>query len=263
MGVVPRFVPPLPPKAIIAHRGASAYSAENTLTAFRAAAALGAHAIELDVKRTRDGRVVVMHDATVDRTARHGRGAVRALTYAQLQAFNVGPHARPERIPTLEEVLDAVGRRLLVNIELTNYDAPTDDLPWRVARIVRQWGYPERVWVSSFNPVALWRFGQACPEVSVGYLTLPRRGNVTVYRLLARWLPHAALHPHRRQVDAPWVRAAFALGRRVFPYTVNAYPALRATLARAWVDGVFTDRPDVALQARAQVLASLGGQHGR
>jgi len=253
---VPRFGPHLPPKAVIAHRGASAYSAENTLAAFRAAADMGAHAIELDVKRSADGRVVVMHDATVTRTAHGAAGAVRRMTYAQLRALNVGPAAHPEGVPTLEEVLDAVGQRLFVNIELTNYDAPFDDLPQRVAALLKAWGHPERVWVSSFNPWALWRFARHCPEVSMGYLTQPTRGSVALYRLLAPWLPHAALHPHRAQMDADWVRRAHAAGRKIFPYTVNRYAALRDALARPWIDGVFTDRPDAGLHARAAALLS-------
>jgi len=248
---VPAFTPALPPKAIIAHRGASAYTAENTLAAFRAAADMGAHAIELDVKRSADGRIVVMHDATLARTAHGAAGVVRRMSYARLREMNVGPRGRPERIPTLEEVLDAVGHRLLVNIELTNYDAPWDDLPQRVAAVLQAWGQPRRVWVSSFNPWALWRCARLCPEVSLGYLTQPTRSSVALYRLLARWLPHAAVHPHRDQVDAPWVRQAHVAGRKVFPYTINRYTALRATLARGWVDGLFTDRPDIALQARA------------
>ncbi len=255
----PAFRPALPPKAVIAHRGASAYAAENTLAAFRAAVAMGAHAIELDAKRSADGRVVIVHDATVDRTARHATGAVRRMTYAQLRRLNVGPVAAPQPVPSLEAVLDAVGDRLAVNIELTNYDAPWDDLPRLVAAILSRYAGRVQVWVSSFNPWALWRCRRLCPQVSAGYLTLSRPFSVRLYRLLRHVVPHAALHPHASQVDAAWVRAAAQAGRRVFPYTINAYAALVAALQRPWVHGVFTDRPDVALQARAAVLAQAAG----
>ncbi len=254
--------PRWPPKLIIAHRGASAYCAENTLAALQAAARMGAPAAELDVKRSADGRVVVIHDATVDRTAHNGHGAVRHLPYAQLRALNVGDRAAPQPIPTLEQVLTTVGDRLLLNIELTNYDAPWDDLPYRVAALLQAWGRPERVWVSSFNPLALARCRRACPGIALGYLVSPRPASVLVYRLVGRHLTHAALHPHRSLVDTAWVRAAHIAGRRVFPYTVNAYGELRRLLQRAWVDGLFTDRPDVALKVRAALLehhAPAGG----
>lgn len=252
-----RPVPPAwPPKMVIAHRGASAYCPENTLAALQAAVRMGAHAVEVDVKRSADGYVVLMHDATVDRTAHNGHGRVRYLAYTQLRALNVGARAAPQPVPTLTEVLQTVGQHLLLNIELTHYDTPWDDLPQRVAAILRAWEQPQRVWVSSFNPLALVRCRRACPQVALGYLVSPRPASVVLYWALRRGLPHAALHPHRTQVDTAWVRAAHAAGRRVFPYTVNRYAELRAMLQRPWVDGLFTDRPDTALRVRAALTSA-------
>src|SRR6266496_640164 len=111
----------LPRPIVFAHRGASAHAPENTIAAFELALAQNADAIELDVKLTADGHVVVIHDSTVDRTT-GSRGRVKDLSLAQLRSLDAGSFFsekyRGEKIPTLEEVLEAVGKRTIINVEL-------------------------------------------------------------------------------------------------------------------------------------------------
>ena len=109
---------------VMAHRGNSAYAPENTLVAFEQALALGADGCECDVHATADGEVVVIHDATVDRTT-DGRGAVGELTLAQVRALDAGSwkgaEFAGERVPLLAEVLDAhIGRGMLY-VEIKDY----------------------------------------------------------------------------------------------------------------------------------------------
>src|SRR4030042_4999738 len=99
---------------IMGHRGASFYEPENTLRSFRRALQMGVAAVELDVHRTRDGRLAVIHDATLERTT-NGRGRVRDFTLAELQQLDAG---QGERIPSLEEALDLVRGRALLLVEL-------------------------------------------------------------------------------------------------------------------------------------------------
>ena len=133
----------LPKPSIFAHRGSKANAPENTLAAFELAITHKADAIELDVKLCADGQVVVIHDSTVDRTT-DGTGQVRKLSLAALKELDAGSYFdiafRGEAIPTLEEVLEAVGKRIPINIELTNYAAPTDALPAKVAELVIRHG---------------------------------------------------------------------------------------------------------------------------
>ncbi|HET7089154.1 MAG TPA: glycerophosphodiester phosphodiesterase family protein, partial [Anaerolineae bacterium] len=100
----------------LAHRGASAYAPENTLAAFRLAAEMGADGLEIDAKLSRDGAIVILHDATVDRTT-SGSGRVSDLTLSQLKSLDAGSKFRSrfagEHVPTLDEVIDAVGDRLI------------------------------------------------------------------------------------------------------------------------------------------------------
>src|SRR5689334_23229806 len=112
----------LPRPVIFAHRGASAYAPENTIASFEFAVAQGTDAIELDVKLSADGHVIVHHDPTVDRTT-NGKGKVKDLTLAELKTLDAGgffsENFHGEKIPTLEEVFEAVGKRTFINVELT------------------------------------------------------------------------------------------------------------------------------------------------
>src|SRR5437867_7569994 len=128
----------LPRPIIFAHRGASAYAPENTLAAFELALAQNADAIELDVKLSADGHAIVIHDPTVDRTTAH-HGRVRDLSLAELSALDAGSFFSEkfhgERIPTLEEVFETMGKRTFINVELTNYSTPHDHLVETVCKL--------------------------------------------------------------------------------------------------------------------------------
>ena len=113
--------PRLPNRGICAHRGASDTHPENTLPALREAARLGAHMIEFDVALTRDDELVLMHDATVDRTT-NGKGAVANLTLPELRKLDAGswkdPAFREERIPTLDEALEILPENVWLNVHV-------------------------------------------------------------------------------------------------------------------------------------------------
>ena len=111
----------MPARGICAHRGASDTHPENTLAAFREAIRLGAHMIEFDVALTKDGQLVLMHDATVDRTT-DGSDRVSDLTLAELKALDAGSwkggEFKEERIPTLDETLAAMPENIWLNVHL-------------------------------------------------------------------------------------------------------------------------------------------------
>src|SRR5581483_9653967 len=106
---------------MLAHRGASAYAPENTFAAFDRAIALKSDGIETDVRASKDGRLVLVHDARVDRTT-NGEGAVAELSFVELQALDAGSGFNPrfagERVPTLEAFLDRFGGRLPLCLEV-------------------------------------------------------------------------------------------------------------------------------------------------
>jgi len=240
---------------IIAHRGDKAHAPENTLAAFRMAAEKGAPAIEFDVKLTSDGRVIVIHDQTVDRTS-NGRGDVRRLSYADLRALDAGAWfsetSRGEKIPTLDEVFEEVGRRLHMNIELTNYATPGDDLVRSVVEIISKHGLQSRVIFSSFYPINLRKAGALLPEVPRGLLAWSGWMGSLARHVLGRGRSYFALHPHLSDVTEKLVRGYHADGKLVNVWTVNQQDDL-CRMLELGVDGLFTDDPGAASSLFAKV----------
>ena len=239
----------LPRPLVIAHRGDRAYAPENTLGAFRQAAEKGADGIEFDVKLTADGQVIVLHDQTVDRTT-DGKGDISKLTLEQASRLKANvqfPEQFPdERIPTLEEVFEAVGHTLFMNIELTNYSTPSDGLVPKVVELVRAHALQERVLFSSFLARNLRKAAALLPEVPRGLLTL--EGILGLWGRQFGWRGDVqALHPYYTEVKAGLVERVHAAGKSVNTWTVNGENDIKALIG-CGVDGIITDDPALALR---------------
>ncbi len=234
--------------AIIAHRGASAAAPENTLAAFTLAVALGADGIELDVKLSKDGVPVIMHDLTVDRTT-DGHGRVADLTLAELKKLDAGAKKDArfagERVPTLAEVFEAVADKLWINVELTNYTTRGDGLVRVVVELIGKMNLGRRVLLSSFDPFAIRAAKVFDPALPVAQLTAQ---GMPVY-LRDAWLapiaPHEARHPDAVQLKQRGVAHYRRKGCRVNVWTVNDPDDMRRFVSQG-VDGLITDVPDVA-----------------
>jgi glycerophosphoryl diester phosphodiesterase len=244
----------LPQPIIFAHRGASAHAPENTLAAFELSLTQHADAIELDVKLSADGQVVVIHDASVDRTT-GSQGRVKDLSLAQLRSLDAGSFFsekyKGEKIPTLEEVFESVGKRTFINVELTNYNAPRDQLVETVCMLVKQFRLQKQVMFSSFLASNLAKARAYLPDVPRGLLALNG--------LLGAWARsfgfafgrYHALHPYLKDVTPEQVRRVHRLERRVHVWTVNAAEDMRR-LFHWGVDAIFTDDPQLAVQVRGE-----------
>ena len=247
----------LPRPMIFAHRGSSAHAPENTLAAFELAVRQGADGVELDAKLTADGQVIVIHDATVDRTT-NGHGRVGDLSLADIRRLDAGSHFdiafRGEKTPTLEEVFQAVGQRTVINVELTNYTSPFDDLPVKVAGLVHRYHLEQQVLFSSFNPIALKRAHPLAPEVPLGLLAEPKLAGALARGWPGRWMvPYQCLHPAIRDVTPRLVENAHRRKQCVNVWTVNQARDMQRLFALG-VDGIFTDDPVLALQVRQAFL---------
>jgi glycerophosphoryl diester phosphodiesterase len=231
----------------IAHRGASAAAPANTLAAFEKAIELGADGIELDVQLSADGVPVVVHDATVDATT-DGSGRVAEMTLAQLKQLDAGswfdPAFASERIPTLKEVLETMGSRLLLNIELKSTSPCDGGLEKAIVAQVRHHRLDERVFFSSFNPFSLRRIKRIAPHIPVGLLYVPSLPLPLYQVLLTALVPHEACHPGYATVDVRYVAWAQRRGYRVNVWTVDDPDEMRR-LIRLGVDGIITNVPDV------------------
>ncbi len=230
---------------IIAHRGASAVAPENTLAAFRLAADLGADGVELDVRATADGQLVVIHDDLVDRTT-DGTGAIAALTLAQVHRFDAGRKFGPafvgERVPLLSEVFDAARGRLLVDVEVK---AP--GIVRSLIDLVREMKMAESVLITSFDLQTISDARALAPEIAAGLLQPAAHPQVAVRLGVAAYLPEIGA------LSADVMTLCRASRLRVIPWTVRTEDQARHAL-RLGVDGMIADDPVFArsmLTARA------------
>jgi glycerophosphoryl diester phosphodiesterase len=244
----------LPQPVIFAHRGASAHAPENTLAAFELALKQGADAIELDVKLTADGHVVVIHDATVDRTTgAHGR--VKDMSLAELRALNAGSffssHFSTEKIPMLEEIFESLGKRMFINVELTNYGTPRDHLVESVCILVKKFNLQKNVLFSSFFASSLSKVRSYLPDVPCGLLALPGLPGAWARSFGFAFGKYSALHPNLADVTREQIQRVHRLQGRVHVWTVN--PEVDIHRLFAWgVDGIFTDDPQLAVRVRGE-----------
>ena len=245
------MLPELPRPIIFAHRGASANAPENTLASFKLALAQGADAIELDAKLSADGHVVICHDPTLERTT-DGTGFLSRKTLAELRALDAGSSFsdkfRGEKIPLLEDVFEAVGKKLLINIELTNYATPFDSLVEKVCALVTKHGLEGSVIFSSFFAPNLKKAFRLLPNVPRGLLARPGWKGAWARSFGFTFGDYAALHPNLCDTDVQQIQRVHRLKRRVHVWTVKATEQI--IRLKDWgVDGIFTPNPEAALRA--------------
>jgi glycerophosphoryl diester phosphodiesterase len=217
------------------------------MTAFEKAAVLGADGIEFDVHLSADGVPVVIHDFAVDATT-DSSGRVAEMDLAQIKQLDAGSYFDPafagEHIPTLEEVLQAFGNQLLLNIELKSTSPRDNGLEQAVLTLVKQHDLGSRVLLSSFNPFSLRRAKKIAPHVRAGLLYAPDLPIFLSRAWLAPLFPHEARHPEHTMVDARYMAWARRHGYRVNVWTVDDPDEMRR-LIDLGVDGIITNVPDV------------------
>jgi glycerophosphoryl diester phosphodiesterase len=243
---------------VLAHRGASAYAPENTVAAFERAIALRADGIETDVRASRDGVLVLVHDERVDRTT-DGEGKVDRLSFEELQRLDAGrpfnPRFAGERIPTVEAFLDRYGRRVPLCLEVKQVGVEA-----RLIELVRQRGLLQPtppddvaprdmvalppVSFTSFKFEACLAVKQAAPEAMVGFLT-PDFDDLTIKRVADAKLDQIC--PRAESVAADRVLTARDRGLSVRAWGVADREVLRAAV-KGGVDGVTCNWPDWSLQ---------------
>ena len=235
---------PNPPR-IVGHRGAKAVTPENTLVAFRRAHADGASWVEFDAKLTKDGHVIIMHDATLERTS-SGKGNVADHTLAELQALDAGgwfaPEFKGERIPTLVESM-ALFMELGMGFNIEVKPCPGREAETAracCALIDKHWPKTAPVPVlSSFKREALEAARDFAPHIPRGYLA-EELGKT--WRADVEALGCIAVHPGWKRLTRQQVRDIKEAGKKALVWTVNE-PERARELIDWGVDSIITDDP--------------------
>lgn len=219
---------------VVAHRGAWGLAPQNSLAAFEEAVQLGCDAIELDVRRTLDGRVVVVHEA------RAGVRSIAKLTHEQVQS-----RPRHRHLPALEEVLELVAGRIGVDLELKE-----DGYVEQAMAIVKRRLEPEQYVVTSFRDSVLPTVKRSAPATRTGLLLSPARPLGQLPRRVADTNVDFVA-PHARVARAGLLGWAAARELPCWVWTVNDRRVLRLLCRDPRVAAVITDRPDRALEERS------------
>lgn len=255
LGAVSAAAPDMIAPLFAAHRGGAALWPENSLLAFRNALALGADFLELDVHLSRDGEVMVIHDATLDRTT-DGSGPVREHTAAELRALHLKDGGAPtaEPVPTLDEVvaLAAAGKRqMLLEIKTDDRKRRYPGIEEKVMAVLDRHRFTSLAIVMAFERETWRRVREIRPDARAGAL------------YSARALPAAAIEPElqalrqagigfvgldQRLVTADVARQARLAGLTLGVWTVNERDAIERFIGQG-VGVVITDRPDLAKAA--------------
>jgi len=252
---------------VFAHRGGAGLAPENTRGAFRQAAALGVDGCELDVRLSKDGEVVVIHDATLDRTT-DADGPVSALTAAELGRVDAGCRfgadagfpwrGRGEGVPRLVDVL-ADHPALPFIIEVKGDDPA---VARAAAAVVARAGALDRVCFGGFSDVTLAAVRAAQPTACTSAATEEIRR--ALYKSYVWWppgrVPYQAFQVPESSnnttiVTKRFIRQAHRAGKVLHVWTVNTPEDIRR-LASWGADGVISDRPDMALQERSRALSA-------
>ncbi len=223
---------------VIAHRGASGYAPENTAAAFAKAIAMGADAIETDVRLSADGELVLIHDATVTRTT-DGRGPVADHTLAELRALDAGRWFSDafagERVPTLAELIEDVAPRIPVVLEIKDRAATGPTIA-----AIRAAGIEDRVEVTSFLWPAVVEAKRLAARLPIGFLT-PEFDEDIIRRCARRGL--AQVCPHVDTLTEELASAAHAADLMVRAYGISRREQVDRLFA-AGADGATVNWPD-------------------
>lgn len=232
----------------VAHRGATAYTPENTIAAFDLAVDMKADYIEIDVQRSKDGELVLIHDTTVDRTT-DGTGKVGDLTLEQLRSLDAGSwkgeQFAGEPIPTFEEILDHYHGKIGILIELKAPELyPGIEEQVAAALIERNLHKPqnEKIIIQSFNFESIKKMDQLLPKVPIGVLTSNRAD--TTLEALQEFSTYADwFNPGYGIVTEELVNQVHSLGMQIGSWTVRSQEAADF-LFEMGVDAIISDYPD-------------------
>lgn len=247
-----------PRPLVIAHQGGDGLWPGNTLYAFERAAAMGVDVLEMDMHRTADGALVVIHDRTVDRTT-DGAGAIAAMSLAEIKQLDAGYDWSPDNgrtfpfrgqgiaIPTLNEIFERFPEYRM-NIEIKPDDPAVAEA---LCALISDYAMTERALVASFHTAPLQAFRRACPTVA----TSAPEDEVRTFFVLQTLFLDATFSPPGYALQVPeyggglhiltsrFVAAAQSRNLEVHAWTINEVEAMQR-MHDLGVDGIITDYPD-------------------
>jgi len=219
---------------VIGHRGAAGLEPENTLRSIRRAIEIGVDRVEIDVRVTKDGRLVVIHDETVDRTT-NGHGYVRDMTFEEIRKLDAG---KGEKVPTLEEALNLTRGKVILQIELKVAEAtePTIEL-------IEENGAEREVVITSFIHSLLKKVRYLNPAIRTGALFFDVQEDIFERTISAC---AEAIHIYYRNITPKLVENAHKRGLKVVAWNPDEVGDMKRIISLG-VDAIGSNRPDILI----------------
>lgn len=239
---------------VVAHRGASGHAPELTFAAFSKAIEMGADSIEVDVHQSADGKIVIIHDQTLDRTT-NGTGLIASKTYKELQRLDAGSwfddSFAGERIPLFSEFIESVKGKVEIIVEVKHGSQIYPGIEKNLRSILQSYDMTHDAVVSSSRVTILNTFKTIAPGLRLGKVLTSKefwrslfQSNSFVHK--QKLLEHIKeIYPHLSFINSNFMDWAVPLGFDVIPWTINKERKIRAMIDRG-VHGVITDFPDIA-----------------
>lgn len=244
---------------VIAHRGASAYYPENTMSSFRAAVEMGADMIELDVLLTKDNIPIVFHDEKLNAKT-NGKGFVKDYTLLELKALDAGSwfslKFKNERIPTLREVLEFCKDKILVNVEIKTEavsESEEDGVEDLVLDLINELGMNDQIIISSFDYRVFERIATKNKNIKTALLYDKNQSNGREPVVLVKDYSVDAFNFSIRQLTDKWANQLNDSEIPFFIYTVNNERKMKKVI-EAGAKGIFSDKPDVLKRISEEVI---------
>ena len=225
---------------VIAHRGGAGLGKENTLSCIAEGLRFSPSMVEIDVHLTSDCEVVVCHDPWIDRTT-DGKGLISEMTLQEVKAAHIVDaqgNATDERIPTLREVIELIGDRAAILLEIKREDETDDGLEKFCMDIICEYGLQKTIVVQSFNDIVLERFHAMDPNIRLEKLLFVRPFNMAAVRSCP-WIASYNIY-FRGLVTRRFVDRMHSMGKEVKVWTIKK----PSQIPCGNLDGIITDRPD-------------------
>ncbi|MCB9206397.1 MAG: glycerophosphodiester phosphodiesterase [Ignavibacteriales bacterium] len=234
---------------IIAHRGGAKLAPENTLAAFKNAIDIGVDMIEIDVILSKDNKVIVIHDDSIDRTT-NGSGKVKEMTLSKIKSFDAGSwfdeKYKDEKIPTLDEVIKLLNGQVKLLIEIKGGNEEYAGLEEKVVEVINNYEAHNWVIVQSFNEETVIRIKDANEKITTFYL-LGKNGVEYLEKLKNNEInvkKYDGLAPNYQLVTKENIALIKKLDFKCFVWTVNDVELMNGMI-HLKVDGIITDSPDI------------------
>jgi len=242
---------------IVAHRGASGEAPENTFAAFKIAISSESDVIEVDVHQTKDGKVVIIHDDTLDRTTT-GKGAVSEKTYDDLIKLDAGSwfdaQYTNEKIPLFSDFLEFVNNKVEIIVEVKYGSHKYHDIETNVWSLIKSHNMINNTVVSSSRVTILNAFRLLSKDIRLGKILSPKELWRSLFQPDSLMYKQdiikqvKEIHPHWSFVDAKFMEWAKSLNLAVIPWTINKERKIRVMIDRG-AQGVITNYPKIAKRA--------------